>query len=484
MELRKKTISGVIWTFSQQFSVQLIYFVVQIVLARLLAPSAFGLIAMLQIFLALGQSLIDSGMTSSLIRTQNVGQKDYSTVFFINIITSVGIYAIIFFCAPFIASFYQIALLQAVVRVYCLSFIIQALVGVQTTRLTKEMNFKLQMIMQIPSSVIGGVVGIILAYLGYGVWSLVWMNLTRAFVFMLQHWFYTDWRPVFIIDKERLKYHFGFGYKLTLSGLLDVIYTNSYNLIIGKLFSPTQLGYYNQADTFRMLPVNNLSSALGKVTYPMFASITDNDVKLKMAYKKIMSQVLFWIIPFMLLLIVIAKPLFIFVLGQKWAPAIPYFQILCVAAIAYPLHVYNLNIVNVKGRSDLFLKLEIIKKVVGIAVIAISLFFGMAGLLVAQVLFSFAAVYINTYYSGQMINYPLKEQLRDIYPMFLTGAITTAVSWLLYNFLLNTLFLSNVMQILLVGTFFFIMYLGISFLSKLTAFQDFVMIISKKPLLF
>ncbi|MCO5947233.1 lipopolysaccharide biosynthesis protein [Mucilaginibacter flavidus] len=484
MELRKKTISGLIWTFSQQFSVQIIYFIVQIVLARLLAPSAFGLIAMLQIFLALGQSLIDSGMTSSLIRTQNVGQKDYSTVFFINIISSVGIYAIVFFCAPLIANFYDIPLLKIVVRVYCLTFIIQGLVGVQTTRLTKEMNFKLQMIMQIPSSIIGGVVGIVLAYQGYGVWSLVWMNLARAFVFMLQHWFYTDWRPIFIIDKERLKYHFNFGYKLTLSGLLDVIYTNSYNLIIGKLFSSTQLGYYNQADTFRMLPVNNLSSALGKVTYPMFASIIDDDAKLKMAYKKIMTQVLFWIIPLMLSLTVIAKPLFIFVLGEQWKPAVPYFQILCVAAIAYPLHVYNLNIINVKGRSDLFLRLEIIKKVVGVAVIVFSLFWGMTGLLVAQVLFSFSAVYINTYYSGRMINYPLKEQLTDIYPMFLTGAIATAVSWLLYNFLTQSYTLPNVVQIPAVSTFFFTIYLGISFVGKITALQDFIMIISKKPLLF
>ncbi len=483
MGLQKKTISGLIWTFSQQFSVQIIYFVVQIILARLLSPSVFGLIAMLQIFLAIGQSLIDSGMTSSLIRTQNVGQRDYSTVFFINIIGSIIIYLIVFFSAPLIADFYNIPLLKLVVRVYTLSFIIQALVGVQTTRLTKEMNFKLQMLMQIPSSIIGGIVGIVLAYLHYGVWSLVWMTLVRTFVFMLQHWFYTDWRPSLIIDKERLKYHLGFGYKLTLSGLLDVVYTNSYNLIIGKLFSATQLGYYNQADTLRMFPVSNFSAALNKVTYPMFASIKDDDVRLKMAYKKLMVQVLFWIIPLMLSLIVVAKPLFNLAIGAKWLPAVPYFQILCVAAIVYPLHLYNLNIINVKGRSDLFLRLEIIKKAVGIVMIVFSLFFGMTGLLVGQIILSFGGLYINTYYSGKMINYSFKEQLVDIWPMFLIGLFTIGVSWFAYSFLLRNYLLPDIIVVLAIGISFFIIYLGISLFTKLPALKDFMKLISNKPLL-
>jgi O-antigen/teichoic acid export membrane protein len=483
MGLQKKTISGLIWTLSQQVSVQVIYFVVQIILARLLAPSVFGLIAMLQIFLAIGQSLIDSGMTSSLIRTQDVGQKDYSTVFFINIIASIVIYFIVFFSAPAIAGFYNIPLLKIVVRVYTLSFIIQALVGVQTTRLTKAMNFKLQMLMQVPSSIIGGIVGIVMAYWGYGVWSLVWMNLVRAFAFMLQHWFYTDWRPSLIIDKERLKYHLGFGYKLTLSGMLDVIYTNSYNLIIGKLFSSTQLGYYNQADALRMFPVSNLSLALSKVTYPMFASIRDDDIKLKLAYKKIMVQVLFWVIPLMFSLIVVAKPLFILVIGSKWLPAVPYFQVLCVAAVLYPLHIYNLNIVNVKGRSDLFLRLEVIKKIIGISIIICAIYFGMYGLLFSQIILSFAGVYINTFYSGRMINYPLSEQLKDIMPMFGIGLITTMLLYYFNAFLLKSLDLPDFVIVVIITLIYFIIYIGTSWLTKISALRDFSELISRKSLL-
>src|SRR5690554_4178632 len=227
MSLRKKTINGVFWTFSQQFGVQAINFIVQILLARLLLPEAFGLIAMIQIFMSIGQALMDGGMTSSLIRTKDPDQRDYSTVFFINLISSILIYILLFIVAPYISSFFNQPLLTLVIRVYTFSFIIQALVGVQTTRLTKEMNFKLQMYMQIPSTIFGGLVGVILAYKGFGVWSLVWMHLITTFLFMLQHWFKTNWRPSFVFDKHKFKYHFNFGYKITLSALLTSVYTNS-----------------------------------------------------------------------------------------------------------------------------------------------------------------------------------------------------------------------------------------------------------------
>jgi teichuronic acid exporter len=480
MGIKNQAISGIIWTISQQFSVQVINFAVQIILARLLLPEAFGLIAMLQVFIAIGQNLIDSGMTSSLIRTENPDQKDYSTVFIINILVSVVIYFILFFLAPYIALFYNTPLLKPVLRVFSISFLMQALVNVQTTRLTKNLKFKLQMLMQVPSVIIGGVVGLILAYMHFGVWSLVYMNLTRSFVFMIQHWFYADWIPTLNIDREKLKYHFGFGYKLTLSGLLDVIYNNSYNLIIGRIFSPAVLGYYNQADSLRMFPVNNISIALNKVTFPIFASIKDDNLKLKRTYKRLMIQILFWIIPIMLSLIVIAKPLFVFVIGVKWLPAVPYFRLLCVAAIVYPLHIYNLNIINVKGRSDLFFKIEIIKKVVGTVIILLAISFGMIGLLISQILLSFIAVYINTLYSGRMINYPLKEQLKDVFPMFLIGLITISLSWYLYSWLVENYLLQDLTLILLLGGVYFTIYLSISYFSKIPALKDFIELISKK----
>jgi len=480
MSLQKKTISGLIWTFSQQFSVQVINFTVQIALARILLPAEFGLIGMLTIFIAIGNSLMDSGMTSSLIRTPDADQKDYSTVFFVNLIASFIIYTILFASAPLISDFYRQPILTSIVRVYTLSFIIKAFVGVQTTKLTKEMNFKAQMMMQIPSVIIGGIIGIILAYQGYGVWSLVWMNLTQSFLFTLQHWFKTGWYPSWILDKATVKKHLGFGYKLTMSGLLNTIYNNIYNIIIGKFFSATQLGYYTRAQTLQMFPVTNLATALNKVTYPMFASIHNDNVKLKLAYKKLMQQVIFWIAPVMISLIVMAEPLFRYVLTDKWLPAVPYFQLLCFTGILYPLHAYNLNILNVKGRSDLFLRLEIYKKIITSIGIICAIPFGIYGLIYLQIITSILAFGINTLYSGKMIDYPGIEQLKDISPLILIAIIIGGILYPIYIFVIKDYHLYDLVNILILGIAYWFCYLIVSYLLKISALFEFKKLILKR----
>ena len=237
MSLKQKTISGVFWTFSQQFSVQLINFLVQIVLARMLAPAEFGLLAMIAVFNSIGTALMDGGMTASLIRTPKPDNGDYSSVFYTNLFVSIILYIILFVCSPLIATFYKQSALNAIIRVYSISFVVNALVGVQTTRLTKEMRFKTQMAMQIPSVIVGGITGIVLAYYGFGVWSLVWMNLAESILFTAQHWIFSGWYPSLTIDKSKLNDHFRFGYKLTIASISNAIYSNVYNIIIGKYFS-------------------------------------------------------------------------------------------------------------------------------------------------------------------------------------------------------------------------------------------------------
>lgn len=480
MSLKQQTVSGVLWTFSQQFGVQLINFIAQIVLARILLPSEFGLIAMLSVFISIGKSLMDSGLTASLIRTPDPDQRDYSTVFFINMIGSIVIYFLLFFCAPLIASFYKQPILTAVIRVYTLTFIIQAFMAVQTTRLTKNMNFRVQMIMQIPSVIVGGIVGVVMAYMHYGVWSLVWMSLTSAFLFSIQHWFHSGWYPSFIIDWERLKHHFKFGYKLTIAGVLSSIFSNIYNLVIGKYFSANEVGFYNRADTLQGFPVQNISLALTKVTFPMFASIQDDKVKLKSVYKKLMQQVIFWVTPLMIYLAIVAEPLFRFVLTAKWLPSVPYFQILCVTGILYPLQMYNLNILNVLGRSDLFMKLEIIKRTIIAIGVVCALPFGIYGLLIFQVIFSFIAFYINSFYSGRMINYSMKEQIKDIMPLFILAAVVGGIAWGLYYFLNHVLGSVDLLQIIVTGIVYVIIYLGVCNFIKISAFVDFRQLILKR----
>ncbi|WP_233260605.1 lipopolysaccharide biosynthesis protein [Pedobacter sp. HMWF019] len=478
MSLKQKTLSGLIWTFIQQFSVQLISFCITIILARILLPKEFGILAMLSVFIAVGNSLLEGGLTSSLIRSSGLSQEDYSTVFFFNLGGSVVIYMLVFMMAPYISTFYHQDILTLVLRVYALDFILNAFFGVQNARLTKEMNFKIQMAIQIPSVFIGGLLGVSLALNGFGVWSLVWMNLLQSFISTLLHWMYSGWLPSPVFSKRCFKQHFHFGYKMTLTGLLDILYKNIYVLIIGRYFSITQLGFYSRADSVSQLPVSNISAVINKVTYPMFATIVNDDLQLKRVYKKLMQQVLFWNAPVLIFLAVVAEPLFRLLLTSKWLPAVPYFQILCMAGVIYPLHAYNLNVLKVKGRSDLILKLEMIKKVLCVAGILGVVSFGIYGLLYFQLGFNFLGYYINSIYSSKLINYPVREQISDIFPILVISFLCGIFCYALDHFYLQYL-LPDILRILIDGLFFTLIYFGSSSLSKLSAIHDFKQLILK-----
>jgi len=415
------------------------------------------LIAMLMVFVSIGQSLMDGGMTSSLIRMKDPKQVDFSTVFVTNFGMSIIIYALVFTAAPFIADFYGQELLKNILRVFALTFVIRSLVAVHVAKLTKEMNFKTQMKLQIPSTIIGAIVGVVMAYAGYGVWSLVWLNLVQTIVFTVQNWIFIKWRPSLVFNKRRFKYHFNFGYKLTLSSLLDTIYNDAYRIVIGKFFSPAQVGYFNQAESMRLFPVQQLGTVMGKVTYPLFSNIEGDD-KLRSAYKTTMRLVLFVVIPVMLVLILVAKEGFLFLFGEKWLPAVPYFQILAIASIIRPISSYNLNILKVKGRSDLFLKVEVIKKIIGVIAIAIGLPFGVMGLVISLTGVSFLFTIINMLYCGNLIAYPLWTQIRDISKLFIIGILTFAISYLTYIYLLKDLE-TNLLIIGAVGLVFAMLYL-------------------------
>lgn len=459
--LKQQAVSGVIWTFAQQFSVQVINFIVQILLARLLAPEMFGLIAMLTLFISIGQSLMDGGMTNSLIRTKRPDQLDYSTVFVTNTLVSVGIYIITFLIAPLVANFYNQPVLKDILRVFSLSFVIRSLVAVHVAKLTKEMNFKTQMRLQVPSTVIGAMVGVVMAYLGYGVWSLVWLNLAQVIIFTIQIWSFIDWRPSLVFNKRRFKYHFNFGYKMTLSSLLDTIYNDAYKIVIGKLFLPATVGYYNQAETMRLFPVLQLSSVVGKVTYPLFSNLS-NDIQLKSAYKGTLKLLCFITVPLMMILIIGAQELFLTLFGEKWLPAVPYFQILAFASIVRPLGVYNLNILKVKGRSDLFLKIEVIKKAIGFLAILIAVPFGINALIVSATLVAYISTLINMLYSGRIINYFLLEQVKDIIVIFVVGLFCLVVCYYLRMNLVGTLTplpLLIVVSFVYAGLYLFLIYL-------------------------
>lgn len=479
MSLRKQATSGLVWTFSQQFGNQLTGFFVSLLLARLLLPEEFGLIGMISIFVAIGNSLLNAGLTQSLIRSKDLDEEDFSTVFYFNIIASIAIYITIYFLAPLIADFYNQIILIGIIRVYSISFILSAFSAVQLARLTKRFDFKTQTIIAIPSTIVGGVLGVILAYNGYGVWSLVWSQLLTQLASTIQVWIYSKWTPLASFNYAKFKTHFNFGYKLTLSGLLEVIFNNIYVVVIGRFFSASQVGFYTRAETMKQLPVANISNALNKVTYPMFASIQDDNIQLKNIYRKLMQLVVFVIAPTLILFGVIAEPLFRFLFTEKWLPAVPYFQILCATGILYPIHAYNLNILKVKGRSDLFLQLEIVKKVILAFVIIITLQYGILALLYGQVFISFLAFLVNSYYSGKFINYNAIDQLKDIFPILLLASLSGALVYFLDNIYFssqNDILRIGIGLALGMGAYIALAYIfkfGILFVLKRMIFQKF-----------
>lgn len=479
MSLKKQALSGVFWSSLQTFGTQGIAFLVSIILARLLLPSEFGLIAMLSIFIGLGTALISGGLTQSLIRTENLDEEDFSTVFFFNLLGSVFIYAIVFLIAPFIAAFYDQELLTLIIRVYSITFIINAFSAIQITRLNKILDFKTQMKVSIPSLLVGSAVGIVMALKGFGVWSLVWSAIVQAIASTLQLWFWAKWKPIWVFSIPKFKLHFNYGVKLMFSNILDIIFTNAYTIIIGKFFAPAQVGFYNRAETLKMYPISTISSVVTKVTFSLFSTIQNDDVRLKMVYKKIMQMVLFITTPTLIFMGILAEPLFRLLFTEKWLPAVPYFQILCLNGILYPIHSYNLQILMVKGRSDLFLKLEIIKKILTILAIIVSFQYGIYGLLYGSVVTSIIAFFINTHYSGKFLDYSAWQQVKDIFPI-ISITMTAGVIVLVADLIFKHYYFNDFIRLIVGSILGVSLYIAAAQVFKISSLNELIIIIKRK----
>lgn len=429
--LKNKTIMGLFWSFSDLILNQGIQFIIQIFLARLLLPEEFGLIGMITIFIAVSTSIIDSGFTSALIREKNSTQEDYSTVFYFNLLMAVALYILLYIGAPVISKFFYEPTLTSILRVLALTLIFNSFGLVQKTMLLKKIDFKTQTIINIISSIVSGIIAIGAAYKGFGVWSLVIRTILMQLIQSTLVCVLNKWVPSFVFKIESFRKVFGFGWKLLLSGLIDTMYKNIYYLIIGRWFSATQLGYYTNAKKLEDMASSSIATSVQKVSYPVLSSMAGDDVKLKSGYRKILKNSVFITFPVMIGGAIIADPLIKIVFGQKWIPSIFYFQLLCFSGMLYPLHVVNLNILKVKGRSDLFLRLEIIKKVISIILIAIVLFcnFGIEGLLWLAIIESIIEYFINSHYSGEFIFYSTKDQLIDILPIAISVVIMAVITY-------------------------------------------------------
>ena len=408
--LKQKAAKGILWSTVERFSVQGVQFLIMIVMARLLTPHDYGLIGMLAIFIAVAQSLIDSGFSQALIRKQDRTEVDNNTVFYFNIVVSVLLYLILYVSAPLVADFYNTPQLCPVMRVICLGIIFNSLAVVQRALLTIRIDFKTQAKATLIAAVTSGIVGITMAYHGFSVWSLVTQQLLNLGLNTGLLWLLSKWRPQLVYSWQSFRELFAFGSKLLASGLLDTIYRNIYPIVIGKLFSASNLGHYTRAQHFSEFPSSNLTGIIQRVTYPVLCEIQDDDARLAGIYRKFLKLSAFIIFPLMIGLSSVAQPLVNLMLGPQWEFCGQLLQIICFSMMWFPIHAINLNLLQVKGRSDLFLRLEIIKKIL------ITAPFGLVVMCYGQIFNSLVALIINTYYTGKLIHVGFFRQMRDLLP--------------------------------------------------------------------
>ncbi len=479
MSLVVKSVSGTIWTLLDIIFNKAIYFIATLVLARLLGPSEFGLIGMIMVFFTIGTTLVDSGLSVSLVRTPNLDDTEYSTVFYMNLAMSLIAYLFVYVLAPFVADFYAQPILEPLIRIYCLGFIITALRMIAQAKLVREMNFKKIAILNVPGNIVGLVVGVWMAMNGYKVWSIVGLYLSTQIVATLMYWIFIEWRPKFIFSVVKMKYHWSFGYKLMISAQLNTVFDNIYNIIIGKLYSVQSLGYYERAYTLNNYPVSILSGIISKVSLPLLSQISEDKQRTLKVYRKILMLSFFISAPLMLGALVLAKPLFILFLGEQWIPAVPFFQILCLAYMLHPIHSLNINILSVYGKSNLFLKLEIIKKVMVVVLVLITVNLGIYGLVWSSVIASVAALFINTYYSGGLILYYTKDQLKDILPTLMISILMAIVMYFVSVFLIDCVSIVQIVVPAVLGVGVFVIF---SYITKNESLFNVILLIKKKSI--
>ncbi|MFS0576485.1 lipopolysaccharide biosynthesis protein [Sporosarcina sp. 179-K 3D1 HS] len=461
---------GIFWSFTDLLANHGLQFLIHIILARILLPDSFGLIGMILIFIAISNLFVNSGFSQALIRDQEANRVDYSTVFYFNLGMAILLYGLLFISAGPISEFYNEPQLTMLLRVLGLTMVVNSLGMIQKVLLFKKVDFKTLTKVNLIAVFLSGGTTILLALKGFGVWSLVVNTFLMQSAQTILLWLFTKWRPLWAFSWTSFKKYFTFGYKLLLSELLDTTYNNIYFVIIGRLYSTAAVGYYTNAVKFRDLASLSISIAVQRVTYPVLSSIQDDQDRLKYGYQKIIRTTGFIHFPLMVGLAAIAYPLFNLLLEEKWLPSVIYFQLLCFAGMLYPIHSINLNILQVKGRSDLFLRLEIIKKLLWtfLIVMALLLKLGILGLIWAAVLISFISLLLNTYYSAREIGYSTGEQLLDLGPSFILSIVMGGAVYLASAYLS----LHPLAEMLLLISLGVICYLALCMMCKLRELRE------------
>jgi len=460
--LKSSAVKGIIWSAVDKFAVQIGQFAVSIVLARILLPEDFGLLGMLAIFIALSQTFIESGMGLGLIQRQDRTDVDFSTVFVFNLAISSLFYLLLFFSAPFIASYFNQPQLIDLTRVLGLSLFVSSLAIVQRTKLTIAINFKAIAKTNVIGVIIGGITGIVAAMYGFGVWSLVIQTLLGSFASTVSLWFFSHWTPSIAFSRNSFRNLFGFGSKLLLSGLYAQLLTNVYNICIGKYYPISSLGYYTRAKGFADISAGTITSILQQATFPILAAVQNDKEKLVSVYSRMIRMSSFFIIPIMTLIALLAKPIVILLLTEKWVAVIPLLQWMVFARIFFPMSAINMNLLNAIGRSDLFLKIDLSKLPLTVIAMIITIPLGVKAMIIGHVVTSGVAFFINAYLPGKYYGYGAINQLKDMAPViFATIGMSIVVFFMTY-------FIDSLLLQLIIGSLLAVVsYVSFCWLLKL-----------------
>ena len=463
--LQKAAFSGVAWKLIEKFSIQVFGFVQGIILARLLAPSDYGLVAMIGIFFAISYLLSDAGFSTALVQKKNRTELDYSTVFVTNVGLSFLFCLVLCLCSPFIADFYSEPLLQNIIYVNALIMFLGTFLDVQYTRLSINLEFRKQSIINFVVTVVTGIIAVVMAFCGYGVWSLIYPSGLAIIIRGVLLWRAQHWWPKLQFSRDSFNEFFAFGSKIMLTAIIKAAYNNIFSLIIGKKFTATDLGYYTRANGYSTLPADTLANTLGGVSYPILSKIQDDDEQLANAYRRMIRLSAFVLFPIMFGMAVLARPLVIVLVTDKWEACIPYLQVLCFAVMLNPIHSLNYNLLQTKGRADLRLRAEIAQKIMCVIMLIVAVPFGIMAMCIGSVVVAFLSLVINTYYTGKLIRVGLFKQFTDMFPSFLYSASMAVFVWFVVREIPSLPL--QLFAGILTGTVFYIMA------SKFTKSKDF-----------
>lgn len=453
--LKHRTIKGMSWSAADAFLGQGVTFLFGIVLANILSPQEYGLIGIVTIFTTILTGLVDSGLSNALIRKADASNADFDTLFIANISISVFLYLVLYFCSPLIALFFSKPELTSLLRVMGVILLIQAFSIVQVTILSKNIDFRTKTKASLVSAIISGIVGICMAFSGLGVWSLVGLNIVKQLFYSICLWRFNKWRPSFMFSRNSFFYMWGFGSKLMLSGLLNNIWNQLYQVVVAKFYSPSTLGQYSRAKEYSNIFSSNLTLIVQRVTYPVLSEIQDDGKRLVSAYRKIIKITMFVTAICMIPLGAISEPLIYCLIGRQWYQATTFLPLICLTMSLYPLHSINLNMLQVQGRSDILLILEIVKKIIAIGPICLGIFVGIYWMLVGSFFTSVISFFLNSFYTGKSLKYGSFMQLKDILPAY-GIAFLVAFSVYFIKYLPLSSWLILLIQ-LMVGSFVFLL---------------------------